>query len=375
MKANNLLCANDDDWEMLLSFLPESWQELAKETGALLRSRNFTPNNLLRILLIHLADGCSLRETSTRGERGLIAKVSDVALLKRLNASGEWFRRMSIELRNKWVAKQPETQKAVLCPGYRIRLIDGSTVSEPGATGSTWRIHYSVQLLTLQCDEVYVTSTSVGESFKRFEVSPNDLLVGDRGFGNRTNVRYVTDQGGFVLVRINATNLPLHLPEGGKFNLLSHLRTLHGSKIGDWGVTTICTDGTIINGRVCAIKKNEEAARIAREKTARESKKQGHVVKPETLESAEYIFVFTTLPETCTASVVLETYRTRWQIELAFKRLKSLLGLGHLRKMDPEGAKAWLHGKLFVAMLIESMIACGETFSPWGYPTPQSKAP
>ncbi len=30
----------DDDWKVLLSFLPESWQLLAKETGALLR--NFT---------------------------------------------------------------------------------------------------------------------------------------------------------------------------------------------------------------------------------------------------------------------------------------------------------------------------------------------
>ena len=374
METNNSLFTTNDDWDVLLSFLPASWQELAKETGALLRSRKFTPNSLLRILLIHLADGCSLRETSTRGEYGCIAKVSDVALLKRLNASGEWFRRMSIELRNKWVAKQFDTPESVLCPGYRVRLIDGSTISEPGATGSTWRIHYSVQLSTLQCDEVHVTDTSVGESFEKFKISPGDLLIGDRGFGNRKNVRYVTEQGGFVLVRINAISLPLQLPEGGKFNLLTHLRTLHGSKIGDWDVTAICTDGKTIHGRVCAIRKSKEAARIAQEKTARESKKKGHKIKPETLESAEYIFVFTTLPRTCAAAVVLETYRARWQIELAFKRLKSLLGLGHLRKMDPEGSKAWLHGKLFVAMLIESMIACGETFSPWGYPTPQGEA-
>ena len=55
--------------------------------------------------------------------------------------------------------------------------------------------------------------------------------------------------------------------------------------------------------------------------------------------------------------MVLETYRARWQIELVFKRLKSLLGLGHLRKMDLDGSKAWLHGKLFVAMLLETMIS------------------
>ena len=361
---------DEDDWKVLLSFLPESWQLLAKETGALLRNKKFTPESLLRSLLIHLADGCSLRETSARTTQGNIAKVSDVALLKRLNASGEWFRQMSLRLRNRWVT-QPEER--LLCSEYRIRLIDGSTVSEPGATGSTWRIHYSVQLSNLQCDEVHVTSTSVGESFSRFAVSPGDLLVGDRGFGTRPNVRYVTDHDGFVLTRINVVSLPLYLPEGGKFELLPHLRTLDCSKIGDWDVMVICNDGEKIKGRVCAIKKTREAALIAKEKASRESKKKGHTIKPETLESAEYIFVFTTLPRTCSAPVVLETYRARWQIELVFKRLKSLLGLGHLRKMDLEGAKAWLHGKLFVALLIESMIACGETFSPWGYPTPKSQ--
>ena len=63
-------------------------------------------------------------------------------------------------------------------------------------------------------------------------------------------------------------------------------------------------------------------------------------------------------------------YRGRWQVELAFKRLKSLLGLGHLKKTDAEVAKAWLQGKLLVAFLIEALIASAERFFPWGYPLP-----
>jgi len=51
MDAIGSILNDDDDWRVLLSFLPESWQELAKETGALLRSRKFTPDNLLRSLL------------------------------------------------------------------------------------------------------------------------------------------------------------------------------------------------------------------------------------------------------------------------------------------------------------------------------------
>ena len=359
----------DDNWEALLTFLPSDWRSLAYDSGTLLRARNFTPETLLRVLLIHLADGCSLRETTVRAKEGKITDVSDVALLKRLNASGEWFRSMSTKLMLQWVTKPPHD---LFGSEYRIRLIDGSTITEPGATGSTWRIHYSVQLLTLQCDQVYVTETAIGESFERFDVAVGDVLIGDRGFGNRNSVRHVSDRGGAVIVRLNNSNLPLlDVDANEKFDLLGHLRTLRGTKIGDWEVVVPYADGHTIKGRLCALKKNKEAAERAKLKAERESKKKGHVIKPETLEAAEYVFVFTTLPSEFAAATILEAYRGRWQIELTFKRLKSLLGLGHLRKMDLEGAKAWLHGKLFVAFLIEAMIACGDRFSPWGYPTPQ----
>jgi hypothetical protein len=74
----------------------------------------------------------------------------------------------------------------------------------------------------------------------------------------------------------------------------------------------------------------------------------------------------TTLSE-LSAAAIMEFYRQRWQVELAFKRLKSLLHLGHLKKYDKDGARAWLQGKLLVACLIEKLILTGERFSPWGY--------
>lgn len=64
--------------------------------------------------------------------------------------------------------------------------------------------------------------------------------------------------------------------------------------------------------------------------------------------------------------------RRQQQIELVFKRLKFILGLGHLKKVDPDGARSWIHGKLFVAFLIEALISCGESFFPWGYPLSQN---
>jgi hypothetical protein len=64
--------------------------------------------------------------------------------------------------------------------------------------------------------------------------------------------------------------------------------------------------------------------------------------------------------------LVLELYRLRWQCELAFKRLKSLLGLVQLPKRADGSARAWPHGKVFVALLTERLIAEASRFSPWG---------
>ena len=234
-------------------------------------------------------------------------------------------------------------------------------------TGSTWRIHYSICLPSLQCDEVHVTSPKVGESFKRFTVYPGDLFLGDRGFAHHAGISHVVNGGGNVLVRINLTNLPLVGADGKSFPLLASLRTLTGTKLGDWNIW-VPHDKTLIPGRVCAVKKNKQAAEKARRKALRENSRKGHIVRPETVESAEYVFVFTTLDQRFNPTTILEMYRGRWQIELAFKRLKSIIGLGHLKKTDLKAAKAWIHGKLLVAFLIEALIVAGERFFPWGYP-------
>lgn len=348
-----------------MTFFPDNWQEKAKELGALLRCRKFLDaESLLRTLMIHLADGCSLRETAVRAKYGQLASISDVALLKRLKASGEWLRWMAAQTMADWVEKQPSK---VFGNDLKVRIIDGSSIQEPGSTGSTWRIHYSICLPSLQCDEVQVTSPKVGESFKRFMVYPGDLFLGDRGFAHHGGISHVVNGGGNVLVRINLTNLPLVGADGNSFPLLARLRTLSGTILGDWNVW-VPHDETLIPGRVCAVKKNKQAAEKARRKAFRENSRKGHIVRPETVESAEYVFVFTTLDQRFNPTTILEMYRGRWQIELAFKRLKSIIGLGHLKKTDLKAAKAWIHGKLLVAFLIEALIIAGERFSPWGYP-------
>jgi hypothetical protein len=85
--------------------------------------------------------------------------------------------------------------------------------------------------------------------------------------------------------------------------------------------------------------------------------------RPGTFEFAEYVLVFTTRFRGSTTEV-LKLYRRRWQIELLFKRLKSLALIGHVPKYDACSSRAWLYGKLLVALLTEKLIRVGRDISP-----------
>ncbi len=360
----------ESDFEYLLTFLPPGWELKAKELGALRRCRKFHDAQvLLRILLIHLAEGCSLRETAVRARQGGLASVSDVAIMDRLRQAEEWFRWMNSELLAHWVVRQP---RAVFGERWNLRVVDGTEVTEPGPTGSSWRIHYAIGLPSLRCSAVEVTGSrgaGHGETFARFPVHPGDLFLGDRAYGVPRGIHHVVQGGGDVLVRFGWNNLPLwsgHSQE--RFDLFGHLRTLHGTALGDWPAF-VRDDQRLVAGRVCAVRKSRQAAEEGRRQVRRKAQQHGNQILPQTLEAADYIFVFTTVAALVLPPAhVLECYRGRWQVELVFKRLKSLMAFGHVRKTDDQSARAWIHGKLFVAFVLEALLRQGESFFPWGYP-------
>jgi hypothetical protein len=367
MKETNLLL--EEDWSVLTRFLPTGWQQKARDLKALQRHRRFSDaGKLLRTLLIHLVEDCSSRETVVRARQGDIATISDVAFLKRLRLAGEWLRWMASGVMARWIGTSPMKVKI---GNLRIRIVDATHVQEPGSKAPSLRIHYAVELHSLLCDEVNVTHRDVGESFKNFTVRPGDLLLADRGYAHASGIAAVIGQGGHVLVRTSLSLLSLRYEDGTRLPLLENLRRLKDGEIGDWDVW-VANKNQLIKGRICAIRKGHAAREKARRRVLRQRNKiygtKGQL-RPETLEASDYIFVFTTLDRTFSAEQVLEVYRVRWQIELVFKRLKSILGLGRLHKINPDNAKSWLHGKLLIAFLIESIILAARRFSPWGFPT------
>lgn len=362
MKTPSVL---DEEWQLLTSFLPSDWRELARTQGAIRRERGIAdPEALLRMLLLHVATGLSLRQAVARAAVMGWPSFSDVALLKRLRSSGPWLQALASSMyhASRFGARQssPPTER-------RIRAVDATTVEEPGATGTTWRVHYSILLPEVECDFYEVTDVTGGESFKRFPIAKGDIILGDRGYTHRAGVAHVIRAGGDVVVRLNSTNFPLLDDAGRPFALLQHLRTLEGHAPGEWDVT-FKAGSEQFTARLCALRKSREAAEMAKRKIHRTASRTRKRLLPDTLEHAEYVVVLTTVPkEELATSQILELYRMRWQIELVFKRLKSLLLLGHVPKKNDLSARAWIQAKLLVALLIERLSVEARFFSPWGF--------
>jgi len=360
----------EEEWEYLSGLLPEGWREQARLTGALRRARGIGDADvLLKLLLMHTATGLSLRQTVVRAREQSIASISDVALLKRLRGSEGWLRWLTQQMMN-----LSETQIVRrLAPRRHIRVVDATTVEEQGGAGTDWRVHYTLRLPDLSCDFFELTDAHGGETYRRIPVGPGVLLLGDRGYSNAPGAGWVKSQGGEVLVRWNNFAFPLENDHGEVFDAVEHMRQLPKRGPREWRVS-FTHDGHRYAGRLCAIRKNAVATARAREKMIQQASKKQKQADPQALELAEFVMVFTTLTEkVLSTDEVLELYRVRWQVELRFKHLKSLLGLGCLPKYDEQSCRAWIQAKLLCGLLIERLMREAEFFFPWGYRLPSAQ--
>jgi len=357
----------EESWNVLLGLLPREWEQQAILQGAAERTRGFESiDALLRTLLLHIGKGYSLRETTARAKAAGLANVSDVALLKRLRKAERWLQWLCAQL-----VEESGWEVPMQTRGWNVRAVDGTLVKEPGRSGSLWRIHYSLRIPSLECDDLVLTPTrgrGVGETLTRAPAHSGDLVLADRGFCTPVGVEALTRQGAAVIVRLNTSSLPLFTAKGKRFDLRQHLQKLpEAGTTMQWPVC-LKGPGQVVEGRLCAVRKSETATRKEVRKIRRKAQQGGPQTKPETLEYAHYVMVFTTLPaEQFSSDEILEWYRVRWQIELVFKRMKSLAQLGHLPKHDEQSARAWLYGKLLVALLGQKLTRLGRDISPWGY--------
>lgn len=353
-----------DEWEIIEKLLPKDWKAAARRYHAFRRARYIKdPGPLLRALLFHAVTDTGLRETAAQLRASGVAELSQVALLKRLRTAGDWLAWLGQELCSEF-REQPRLPQEM-----RLRAIDSTTVQGPASKGTDWRVHYTLNLTTLNCDWHELTDKHTGENLKRVPVRAGDVLLGDRNFLQPRGVRRVVAAGGHVLVRLRWNHSAMQDGRGHPFHALPRARSLRVGAIGEWVVQLDAGETPPIAGRVIATRLPAALAARAERRVRRRASKLGYKRSdPRSIQAAHFVILFTTLPrKLLAASAVLELYRYRWQIELAFKRLKQLLKIGRLPHQEARAARSWILAKLVVALLLEKLYRNASAFSPWGY--------
>ncbi len=357
-----------DHWPEVSARLPAGFdvEATARSRGAFTRAREIkNAETLLRLALAYGGLGMSLRETCAWAEAGGLASLSDPSLIERLCKAAPWLGDIAAAL----IAEQAKGATRRWA-GYRLRALDGTSICQPGADRTTWRLHVGYDLATGQVDQLELTDVHGAENLQRISYRPGDIVLADRYYARPRDLRPVIEAGADFIVRTGWNSLRWLQVNGEPFELFAAL----AAQAEQEGEVQVC----IYEGaqaappeplilRLVIRRKDPEQAVAEQKRLLKDAKKRGKQPDPRSLEAAKYILLLTSLPaDTFPPADILALYRFRWQIELAFKRFKSLAGLDMLPAKKPELARAWIYARLIVAIIAEQIAGQVPDSSPSG---------
>lgn len=366
-----------DHWPEVRSCLPAGFnlEATARSCGAFTRARGVKDaETLLRLALAYGACDMSLRETCAWAAAAGIARLSDPSLIERLAKAAPWLGDVVGAL----IAEQAKVP-AGRWAGRRLRALDGTSICQPGADRTTWRLHVGYDLATSQIDQIELTDGRGAETLRRLTYQAGDVVLGDRYYARPRDLRPVIDAGADFIVRTGWNSLRLLQPDGGSFDLFAAL----AAQAEQEGEIQVRVDEGRNNSpplsplilRLVVRRKAPEQAQAEQKRLLKDAKKRGKKPDPRSLEAANYILLLTSLPaDAFCAADVLALYRFRWQIELAFKRMKSLAGLDELPAKKPELARAWIYARLIAVLMAEQSAGQVPDSSPSGHGNPGRKS-
>lgn len=338
----------------LMAQLPEDYQEECINQGAITRMRGVdSPADLMMLVMFHLQNGCSLIEISEIAKLTKLGKMSDVAFMNRFEKCGKWFMAINEKLAASCLV---DYNKPTWLENRTIVAVDASDVKEKGRSGRIYRLHFALDVLKMASLEHIITTNKTGESLCNFRIKPGQVVMGDRVYTSIKGIQHCINSGAEYILRMRKNNFIVRDDQGTTIDLLKLLKKLKTEEVADIHAFVTSSKGEKIPVRICAKRKTEEAILQTKKKLKwKESKNQAKFTE-ETKEFNEYIVLVTNLDSKVSAEEILSAYRLRWQVEIYFKRLKSILDFGELPKRREDSIFAWLNGKMMIALLIEMLI-------------------
>lgn len=347
-----------DDFPALLARLPDGLDldRLAADHKAIRRGRKIKRGaDLLRLALAHGPGGLSLRDAA--GWAGMLglAEITNPSLKYRLDASVGFLGAIVTHL----LAARSSSQ-ALHWPGRTIRVADATCISKPASQGTDWRVHGVFDLASGGFSHLELTDGKGGESLSHGAPVDGEVRIADRGYGH-AKAWQAFRQGSAgkadLIVRMKWNSFHLSGEDGAPFDLIESLKALPNDHHPHEAHVRAYVDRHHAEPiRLIVLRKPPEAAQAARKALLAQARRKQRVIDPRSLIAAEFLILATSLPAgDYRAADILAAYRLRWQIELAFKRLKSLIHVDRLPATSDLGARSWLYPHLILALLCDAL--------------------
>lgn len=343
-------------WEQeVLPRLPQGWEQQAKHFKALTRVRQVrSAGDLLRGILAYVLCVRSFRQLGCWSVLIGLADLSEAAWRKRMSQAESWL---------EWCVRQMLAISACSSPWLvrrglrRLLLVDGTHLACLGEDGTRWRIHTGFDLLAGRLAEVHVTTDAVAETWSVFQVQEGDVLISDRANGYQQRLFFVQECGAQAIVRFTPATLPLFEEEkdGKRLEIVSWLKGRRapagrGCHRSAW----VRQGEQKMEVRVVALRLTEAQTQAARRRKSKKAKKDKRLIQSDTLYLAGWMLLVTTLAASeWSAEEVLTLYRSRWHIELFFKRLKQLFETHRLTCIQASRVRASILALLLSWLLQE----------------------
>ena len=319
----------------------------ARQFGAIRRVRKIrTAACLLRLALIWSPGRQSLREAAALAGEAGIAELSDKAVEGRLRTMGDWLAHILAHL----LAQRLDRIAPPVAGSLSLSLVDGTVICTPGRA-ENWRLHARYDPDIGRFSDLTLTTARGAECASRTAITPGRITIMDRGYARARSLGAVLDRGGAFIVRSSWRSLMLYDAHGARIDVPALLANGRGACERRVWVRGIAQGLRLIIRPLPA-----QIAARQRLKRARKANKKGHRMDPRTAVAAGFLILLTSLPNaTHSAARVAECYRDRWQVEIGFKRLKTLGRIDELPSADPVLARTWILAQLIAAVLTDDL--------------------
>lgn len=348
-----------DQFSDLLARLPPGLDldALALRTKAIERKREIdTGADLLRLALARGPGGLSLSQVGAWAAMRGLGRLSDPAVKFRLDKAVGFLQAI---LEHQLAAASAGA--GLRWPGRILRASDGTCVSRPGSKGTDWRVHAVFDLGRGGFSHLELTDGHGAEAIDRGAPIAGEIRIADRNYANAARLQGLRQQSGEradVIVRAGWNAFSLSRPDGAGFDLIGHLATLPVDVVPHEVAVQarVGRSQPALPLRLIFLRKPAEATEATRRRLRSDALRRQKTLDPRSLIAAEFLILATSLPaEGYPAEEVLAAYRLRWQIELAFKRLKSLIHIDRLPTRTAQASRSWLLAHLILALLCDDL--------------------